>query len=61
MMRWIKASEAKKKYNIPDRLYREACHGAGSVAIRPGGKRGHFYFEVGELERFLKARMGVSA
>lgn len=55
MMRFIKASTARKKYNIPYSLYKDLCRGAGSIAIKPGGKNGHYFFEIGELEKYLKA------
>lgn len=56
-MRFIKASKAKTEYGIPDRIYREACHGAEAIAVKPGGVNGHCYFEVTRLESFLKKRM----
>lgn len=57
MISFIKASVAKKKYGIPEKVYQEAVHGAHAIALRPSGKNGHFYFEVTQLESYLRAKM----
>lgn len=55
-MRFVKASEAKKRYCIPDRIYRELIHGRNAIGFRPN-KNGHYFFELTELETRLNARM----
>lgn len=56
MKRWIKGSQAKKEYGIPDRVYRSLCHGKNAIAFRPMITTGHWYFERGELEAELRRR-----
>lgn len=56
MSRWIKGSEAKKAYNIPDRVYRQACNGLGACGFKPSGEHGHWFFEVDKLIEFLNKK-----
>lgn len=57
MSRWIKGTDAKKKYNIPDRVYRQACNGLGACGYRPTGKNGHWFFDEDELVSFLSRKL----